>query len=205
MAGSGYTTVGANKQLCPSEVPKADQTKTTSKKIRKHTKEEVISEDKKRDSRNAERRKIIKKQTSKRRDSLFDSILIAKAIIEGQAKNKKYEKKASERRRVIKECTCASKTSSGEKKRRVTFSEELQTGCSVIKPNSDLTKSLERSKKKCRKIKTECSLKRRPSLAEEIEVAKEVIVDSEKKGEIPPVIVKEVSDQTLTSRFSIVR
>ena len=204
MAGSGFTTVRANKQLCPNEVPKADQTKTTSKKIRKHTKEEVISEDKKRDSRNAERRKIIKKQTSKRRDSLIDSILIAKAIIEGQAKNKKYEKKASERRRVIKECTCASKTS-GEKKRRVSFSEELQTGCSVITPNSDLTKSLERSKKKCRKIKTECSLKRRPSLAEEIEVAKEVIVDSEKKGEIPPVIVKEVSDQTLTSRFTIVR
>ncbi|KAL9960058.1 hypothetical protein ACROYT_G033458 [Oculina patagonica] len=77
----------------------------------------------------------------------------------------------------------------------MSFAEELQTGRSVITPDQDHTKSVERSKERCRKIKDQCTGKRRQSLAEEIGVAKEVIVDSERKYEIPPAVVEEMIDE----------
>ena len=159
------------------------------------TTEEVAEEandDKMRDSRNWERRKIIRRQTSQRRHSLADSIMIAKSVIDGHAKNKQFEKRASERRRVIKCCRSAPGSVSGE--RRMSFADELQTACSVIVPRWDYKQSLERSKGKCRTIKEQFSGKRRPSLLEEIGVAKDVIVDSERrKYALPPAVVEEVS------------
>ncbi|KAL9960075.1 hypothetical protein ACROYT_G033479 [Oculina patagonica] len=194
VAGSGRNVVVANRQPCPSEVPRqTEQNEATSDKKEVKTKEDVINDDKKRDSRNAERRKIIKQQTSQRRGSLADSINVAKSVIDGHAKNKQFEKKASERRRVIKQCTSAAGSATGENKRCMSFAEELQTSRSVITPDKDHTKSVERSKERCRKIKDQCTGKRRQSLAEEIGVAKEVIVGSEKKCEIPPAVVEEVT------------
>lgn len=193
-AGSGRDAVVTDAQ--PSQ-PAGEASQTTNqanatsdeKKIR--TKADVVTDDKNRDSRNVERRRIIKQQTSQRRGSLADSIMVAKSVIDGHSKHEKFEKKASERRRVIKHCTSAP----GDKKRLMSFSEQLQTGCSVITPNVDHTKSLERSKERCRKIKDRCTGKRRPSLAEEIGVAKEVIVDSARKYEKPPVVPKQVIGQ----------
>ena len=156
------------------------------------TRDEVISDDKKRDSRNVERRKIIRQQTSQRRDTLTDSLAIAKLIIEGHSKNKDFEKKASERRRVIKHCTSPLRSLTGEKQRSMSFFQELQTGCSVILPSADHQKSVEKSKARRRTIKDHSAGKRRPSLTEEIADAKKVIVDSERKYEISPAQVKEV-------------
>lgn len=156
------------------------------------TTKDVIKDDKKRDSRNAERRKIIKRHTSERRNSLLDSLTIAKLLIEGQSKNKEHEKKASERRRVIK--CCESELVSTRSKRQVNFADEIQTACSVIVPKWDHKESLKKSKEKCREIKNHFSGKRRPSLTEEIEFAKKIIVDSERrKYEIPAAVVAEVS------------
>ena len=157
-----------------------------------NTRDKVISDDKKRDSRNVERRKIIKQQTSQRRTSLADSLAIAKLIIEGHSKNKNYEKKASERRRVIKHCTTPLGSSTGEKQRSMSFFQELQAGCSVILPSADHQKSVERSKARRRTIKEHSDGKRRRSLAEVIGDAKNVIVDSERKYEISPAQVQEV-------------
>lgn len=203
MAGNSGNVPVADRQPYSRGVLQADQTTSARNKSKKKTKDDVISDDKKRDSRNVERRKIIKQQTSQRRASLADSITIAKSVIDGHSKNKQFEKKASERRRVIKHCTSAPGSSFGEKQRSMSFVQELQTGCSVILPSADHQKSLERSKDRCRTIKDRCTGKRRRSLAEEIGVAKKVIVDGERKYEIPPAVVEEVSDQNLISYFSI--
>jgi len=153
---------------------------------------QVLMDDWLRDSRNVERRKIIKRQSFQKRHSLADSLLIAKSIIDGHAKNKPFEKKASERRRVIKCCGSAPASASGE--RRMSFADELQAARSVIVPTWDYKESVERSKEKCRTIKDKFAGKRRPSLLDEIGVAKDVIVDSEKrKCVLPPAVVEEVS------------
>ena len=154
---------------------------------------QVLAEDKNRDSQNVERRRIIKRQTYQRRNSLSDSITIAKTVLDGHARNKQFEKKASERRRVIKCCRSAPGSLTDE--RRISFEDALQTACSVIVPTWDYKESVERSKEKCRTIKEQFVCKsRRPSLLEEIEVAKDVIVDSERrKYEIPPAVVEDVS------------
>ena len=182
----------SNRRVRSSGVSRTNQARGTSNQSGEKSTAQIIADDKKRDSRNAERRKIIKQKTTQRRDSLVDSITIAKTVLDGHAKNKQFEKKASERRRVIKQCSSAPGPLTGEnnRARRLSFSEELQTGCSVIAPNLDHKESLERSKEKCRKIKDQFSGKRRRSLAEEIGVAKDVIVDSKKQYEIPPVVVE---------------
>jgi len=169
----------------------AYQTTSAPKKSKKKTKDEVISDDKKRDPRNVERRKIIKQQTSQRRASLADSIAIAKSVIDGHSKNRQFEKKASERRRVIKQSTSAPGSSTGEKPRCMSFFQELETACSVILPGADHQKSVERSKDRRRTIKDRSDGKRRRSLAEEIEDAKKVIVDSKRKYETSPAVVDE--------------
>jgi len=155
---------------------------------------DVLIDDWLRDARNVERRKIIKRQTSQRRHSLSDSLLLAKSVIDGYAKNKQFEEKASERRRVIK-CS-GSPFASGSGKRRRSFAEELQAARSVIIPTRDYKESLEKAKEKCRTIKDTFAGKRRPSLLEEIGVAKDVIVDSERRKcmyELPPAVVEEVT------------
>ncbi|KAJ7363496.1 hypothetical protein OS493_009651 [Desmophyllum pertusum] len=63
----------------------------------------------------------------------------------------------------------------------MSFEDELQTACSVIAPAWDYKESVERSKEKCRTIKSSFSCKKRPSLLDEIGVAKDVIVDSERR------------------------
>ena len=152
---------------------------------------QVLVDDWLRDSRNVERRKIIKRQSFQKRHSLADSLLIAKSVIDGHAKNKQFEKKASERRRVIK--CCGSDLASASGKQRMSFADELQTARSVIIPSWGYKESLERSKEKCRTIRDMFAGKRRPSLLEEIGAAKDVIVDSEKrKCELPPAVVEEV-------------
>ena len=180
------------------------QTPSVRSQSEKKTRDEVIFDDKKRDFRNVERRKIIKQQTSERRSSLADSIAIAKLIIEGHSKNKDFEKKASERRRVIKHCTSQLGSSTGEKERSMSFFQELQAGCSVILPSADHQKSVERSKARRRTIMDRSAAKRRLSLAEEIADAKKVIVDSGKKYEKSPakVVMEEVSDQNAISHFN---
>lgn len=175
-----------------TEASQAVQANATSDKDKKRTASDIIADDKKRDSRNVERRNIIKRQTSERRDSFVDSLKIAKSVIDGHTKHKDYEKKASERRRVIKCCESAPVSGSGAG--GVHFADELQTACSVIVPEWEHKESLERSKEKCRAIKDQFSGKRRPSLLEEIEAAKEIIVDSERrKYELPPAVAEEVS------------
>lgn len=155
---------------------------------------DVLIDDWLRDSRNVERRKIIKRQTSQKRHSLSDSLLLAKSVIDGFAKNKQFEEKASERRRVIK-CSGSPLASASGKWRR-SFTEELQAARSVIIPTRDYKESLEKAKEKCRTIKDTFAGKRRPSLLEEIGVAKDVIVDSERRKcmyELPPAVVEEVT------------
>ena len=179
----------------------AYQTTSAPNKSKEKTKDDIISDDKKRDSRNVERRKIIKQQTSQRKPSLADSIAIAKSVIDGHSKNKQFEKKASERRRVIKQSTSSAGSSIWERQRSMSFYQELQTGCSVILPGADHQKSVERSKDRRRTIKDRSAGKRRRSLAEEIGDAKKVIVDSERKYEISPAVVDEVRDQNTISYF----
>lgn len=155
---------------------------------------DVLIDDWLRDSRNVERRKIIKRQTSQKRHSLSDSLLLAKSVIDGFAKNKQFEEKASERRRVIK-CSGSPLASASGKWRR-SFTEELQAARSVIIPTRDYKESLEKAKEKCRTIKDTFAGKRRPSLLEEIGVAKDVIVDSERRKcmyKLPPAVVEEVT------------
>ena len=156
--------------------------------------DEIIAEDRRRDSRNAERRKIIKRQTSERRDSLVDSLWIAKNIIDGHSKNRHFETKASERRRVMKHC-CGTEPDSVPNGRRISFADELVIARLVVTPEWDYKQSVERSKEKCRAVKEQFAStgKRRPSLLEEIGVAKELIVDKEReKRSLPAEIVAEV-------------
>ena len=149
---------------------------------------DVAADDKKRDRRNAERRKIIKKQTTGKNDSFANSIKIAKVIIDAHAKNKKNEKKASQKRRIIKHCT-----SEVDNRRRMSLTQQLETARSIIVPDKSQQESLERSKNKSRLIKDQLAGKRRPSFSEEIEVGKKVIVDSEKRFRVPPAVAQEVS------------
>ena len=155
---------------------------------------DVLIDDWLRDSRNVEKRKIIKRQTSLRRHTLADNLLLAKSVIDGCAKNKQFEEKASERRRVIK-CSGSPFTSASGKWRK-SFAEELQAARSVIIPTRDYKESLEKAKEKCRTIKDTFAGKRKPSLLEEIGVAKDVIVDRERRKymhELPPAVVEEVT------------
>ena len=193
MAGNSSNVPASYRQAYSRGVVQGYQTTSASNRDHRKTKDDVIYEDRKRDSRNVERRKIIKQQTSQRRGSLSDSILIAKLLIDGHSKNKQFEKKASERRRVIKQSTSAAGSPTGQRQRSMSFFEELQTGRSVILPSADHQKSVERSKDRCRAIRDRSSGKRRRSLAEEIGDAKKVIVDSERKYEISPAEVEEVS------------
>ena len=139
--------------------------------------DKIIGDDRKRDRRNAERRKIIKRQTSDRRNSLIQSILVAKSVIDGYAENKIFEDIASERRQKIKMDSSHEATRSS---RRKSFSEEVQSACSVIKPDWDDEEKMERAKEKRLIVKRRISGKRRTSLLDEILVAREVIVDGEK-------------------------
>lgn len=151
------------------------------------TTKDVIKDDRQRDFRNAERRKIIKRHTSERKNSLLDSLTTAKLLIYGHSKNKEFEKKASERRRVIKCCESELLPQS------ITFADEIQTAYSVIVPKWNHRESLRKSKEKCQAMKNQFSCKRKPSLAEEIKFAREIIVDSERrKYEIPAAVIEEV-------------
>lgn len=148
---------------------------------------DVTTDDRKRDFRNAERRRIIKRHTSERKNSLLDSLTTAKLLIYGHSKNKEFEKKASERRRVIKGCESELLPQS------ITFADEIQTACSVIVPKWNHRESLRKSKEKCQAMKNQFSGKRKPSLTEEIKFAREIIVDSERrKYEIPAEVIEEV-------------
>lgn len=149
---------------------------------------DVAADDKKRDRRNVERRKIIKKQTTGKNNSFANSIKIAKVIIDAHAKNKKNEKKASQKRRIIKHCT-----SEVDNRRRMSLTQQLETARSIIVPDKSQQESLERSKNKSRLIKDQLAGKRRPSFSEEIEVGKIVIVDSEKRFRVPLAVAQEVS------------
>ena len=147
----------------------------------------MTTDDRKRDFRNAERRRIIKRHTSERKNSLLDSLTTAKSLIYGHSKNKEFEKKASERRRVIKGCESELLPQS------ITFADEIQTACSVIVPKWNHRESLRKSKEKCQAMKNQFSGKRKPSLTEEIKFAREIIVDSERrKYEIPAEVIEEV-------------
>ena len=175
------------------------QATSASNRNKRKTRDDVIFDDRRRDSRNLERRRIIKQQISQGRGSLVDSISIAKTIIDGHSKNKPFERKASERRRVIKQ----SMSGFGGRPRSMSFFEELQTGRAVILPSEDYQNSVERSKDRRHQIKDRSSRKMRQTLAEEIGDAKHVIVDSERKFEIPPAIVGEVSDPSVIFHLNI--
>lgn len=154
--------------------------------------EEIAVEDRRRDARNAERRKIIRRETQARRGSLVHNLLLAKAVIDGHAKNKNFEKKAKERRCVIK--TCCSGQGANPRQRRLSFLEELKIAKDVVAPRWDFKQSVEKSMEKCRTIKEQCGGKRRLSLKEQLGVARDVIVDSERRERsLPPEVVQEVS------------
>lgn len=169
-----------------TEVPKVTEvSQGIHDKVR--TTKDVTTDDRKRDFRNAERRRIIKRHTSERKNSLLDSLTTAKLLIYGHSKNKEFEKKASERRRVIKGCESELLPQS------ITFADEIQTACSVIVPKWNHRESLRKSKEKCQAMKNQFSGKRKPSLTEEIKFAREIIVDSERrKYEIPAEVIEEV-------------
>ena len=156
------------------------QSKDTSNQKSRRPRDEIVVDDKKRDSRNLERRKVIKRRTSEKRGSLVDSLLIAKNVIDSHTQNKEYEDKAAERRQQIKQRNSDPGPQANDR-RRTSFAEEVQSARSVIKPNWDDDEKLEQTKEKCREIKHQISAKHRPSLLDEIEVAREVIRASEKK------------------------
>ena len=154
---------------------------------------QVIAEDWKRDARNAERRKIIRRETNPRRDSLVESLLIAKGVIDGHSKNRRHEKKAKERRRVIKKRCSSSASGSDQRKPKMSFSEEMQIAKDVISPKWEYRQSVVRSMEKCRSLRDQFAGRRRPSLQEQIGAAREVIVDSERrKRSIPEELAWEV-------------
>ena len=139
--------------------------------------QEVLDDDRKRDWRNAERRHIIKEQTSKRRDSLIDSLLIAKDIMDSQARNKEHEQKASERRHKIQQYNNFLAGKLGKNNRHLSFADEVNNACFMIAPKSAATDSKEKAKKTRRKIKKELSRKRRASFQNQIQVAQSAILD----------------------------
>lgn len=153
---------------------------------------DVMANDKKRDSRNYETRKLIKEQSSQRRNSLVDSIIIAKSIIGDCAKNKTFEKKASQRRHIIKECCLGPESDKGLNEKNASFADELETACSVIAPDSPYRERLQHSKEKRRAIKEQTSGKRRASLSDDIEIAKSIILESPKRYTLPLNLVQEV-------------
>ena len=153
---------------------------------------EVLYDDRQRDLRNAERRQVIKQQTSQKRNSLVDSLMVAKAIIDDHAMNKENEEKALERRQKIKQNSEFLSGRLGQKKRLLSLIEEVQNACCVITPNWQDNERQEQSKAKRRKIKHEISGKRRPSLQDEIQVAKSVIMENPKKYVLQPHLVEEV-------------
>lgn len=159
----------------------AQSSKTTPDQSSRRPPDKVIAEDRKRDFRNAERRKVIKRKTSEKRGSLVDSLLTAKEVIDGDTKDREFEEKASERRRKIQQRSSYPGAPGDDNKRRKSFADQVQSACSVIKPNWDDDEKLEQSKETCRKIKNQIAGKRRPSLLDQIQVAKEVIEDREKK------------------------
>ena len=142
--------------------------------------DKIIAEDRRRDPRNAERRKIIKRKTSDRRSSLIKSILAAKGVIDGYAENKIFEDIASERRQKIKMGSSYLKDEATRNSRGKSFSEEVQSACSVVRPSWHDEETRERVKEKRRMVKTQISKKRRLSLRDEIQVAKGVILDGER-------------------------
>ena len=152
--------------------------------------QEVLRDDRRRDYRNAEKRKIIHKLTSQRRYSLLDSLLAAKEIIDEYGKNKAFEERASERRHKIKQFN--SIPGAPNKTRRKSFIEDIQNACSVLSPGMVDDIKLEQAKEKCRRIKNEIASKRRPSLLDEIEVAKSVIMKNPYKYVLSPRLVEEV-------------
>ena len=155
---------------------------------------EIIADDRKRDARNAERRKIIKRETEPRRKSFVDSLVLARGIIGGYSSNKPYEKKAKERRNVIKRTCEVAQSRTGHEKRKMSFSEELQLAKDVVTPRWDYRQSMVRSLEKCRNLRDQFADRRCPSLQEQIGAAKEVIVESERrKRSIPEELLWEVS------------
>lgn len=140
----------------------------------------VASEVKKRDPRNAERRKIIRKQTFEKRGSLVDSLMTAKNVIDDHAKNKEFEEKALERRQKIKEYSADLGLQAIGNNRRMSFAEEVQSACTVINRDWIDKEKMEKSKEKRQKIRQRISSKKRPSLLDQIEVAKDLIVPSDK-------------------------
>ena len=138
---------------------------------------EVLDDDRKRDWRNAERRHIIKEKTSKRRDSLIDSLLIAKDIMDSHARNKEHEQKASERRHKIQQYNSFLAGKLGKNNRRLSFADEVNNACFMIAPKSVATDSKEKAKKTRRQIKRELSGKRRASFLNQIQVAQSAILD----------------------------
>ncbi|XP_029185920.2 uncharacterized protein LOC114953738 [Acropora millepora] len=147
---------------------------------------EIIADDRKRDARNAERRKIIKRETEPRRKSFVDSLVLARGIIGGYSSNKPYEKKAKERRNVIKRTCEVAQSRTGHQKRKMSFSEELQLAKDVVTPRWDYRQSMVRSLEKCRNLRDQFADRRRPSLQEQIGAAKEVIVESERRKRCIP-------------------
>ena len=147
----------------------------------------VATEDKRRDPRNAERRKIIKRKTFEKRGSLVDSLMTAKTVIDGHAKDKEFEEKALERRQKIKQYSSDPGLQAIRNNRRMSFVEEVQSACTVIKPNWIDEEKMEQSKEKRQKIRQQISSKKRPSLLDQIEVAKDLIMASDKKysNELP--------------------
>ena len=137
--------------------------------------QDVLAEDRKRDWRNAERRQIIKQQTSQRRNSLIDSLSIAKEIIDSQARNKEYEQKASERRHKIHKYNSFLVETLGQNKRRLSFLDEVNNACLMIAPNFVGTDSVDKAKETRRKIRNEVSGSRRTSFLDQIQVAQSAI------------------------------
>ena len=171
------------------------------KGLRKHVKgvldrtssrsvQEVLREDRRRDYRNVERRKMIHKLTCQRNNSLLHSLLAAKEIIEEYGKNKAFEERASERRHKIKQFN--SFPGAPNQPRRHSFIEEIQNACLVLSPSMVDNIKLEQTKERCRRIKNEIASKRRPSLLEEIEVAKSVIMKNPHKYALNSGLVEEV-------------
>ena len=139
--------------------------------------QQVLADDRKRDWRNAERRHIIKEQTSQRRGSLIESLLIAKDIMNSHARNKEYEQKASERRHKIKQYNNFLEGALGKNDRRLSFADEVNNAYFMIAPKSVSSVSEEKPKKTRRKIRKEIASKRRPSFLDQIQVAQSAIMD----------------------------
>ena len=112
----------------------------------------------------------------------MDSLLIAKEIIDAQARTKEHEQKASERRQKIHKYNSFLAGTLGQNKRRLSFADEVNNACLAIAPNFVGTESVPgKAKETRRKIKRELSRKRRPSFSDQIQVAQSAILDYQKK------------------------